>query len=122
MPPIEAPSERWEPKSDPSQIEVPELNTSASLQEQLEQLDQIITIRLQVIVSSNFCFWKLTVSQNIDANMSRAHYILSEKILPAVKRFNLNTEPVREAARVRHIDNFYTSKLSKLFIVLDSTV
>lgn len=48
MPPIEPPSERWEPQADPSQIEVPELNTSAPPHEQLEQLDQIITIRLQV--------------------------------------------------------------------------
>lgn len=102
MPPIEPPSERWEPKNEPFQIVVPELDTSAPPQEQLEQLDQIITIRLQVRLGC--CFWQshvLNVVQNIDANMSRAHSILSEKILPAVKRYNLNTEPVREAARVR---------------------
>ena len=102
MPPIEPPSERWEPKSDPSQIVVPELDTSAPPQEQLEQLDQIITIRLQVWLWFQSCLdHALNALQNIDANMSRAHSILSEKILPAVKRYNLNTEPVREAARVR---------------------
>ncbi|THH04379.1 hypothetical protein EW145_g5558, partial [Phellinidium pouzarii] len=83
LPPIEPLSEPWQPNPDPSTIEVPGLDTTAPVLDQIEQIEQLITIRLQ----------------NIDANFARAHQILSTKILPNVKRFAVNTEPVREAAR-----------------------
>ncbi|KAL5501762.1 hypothetical protein ACEPAH_9022 [Sanghuangporus vaninii] len=83
LPPIEPLHERWEPNPVPANIEVPGLDTSAPVQDQIEQIEQLITIKLQ----------------NIDANFARAHQILSTRILPAVKRYAVNTEPVREAAR-----------------------
>ncbi|KAH8111971.1 DASH complex subunit Ask1-domain-containing protein [Phellopilus nigrolimitatus] len=83
LPPIEPLHDRWEPNPDPSTIDVPGLDTTAPVQDQIEQMEQLITIKLQ----------------NIDANFARAHQILSTKILPAVKRFAVNTEPVRESAR-----------------------
>ncbi len=43
------------------------------------------------------------MKQNIDANFSEAQAILSTKILPAFRRYAINTEPVREAAKVRSI-------------------
>lgn len=39
---------RWEPASDPSSIVIPGLNTDASPIDQIEQLEQLITIKLQV--------------------------------------------------------------------------
>ncbi|KAH8111966.1 hypothetical protein DFH11DRAFT_1611078 [Phellopilus nigrolimitatus] len=83
LPPIEPLHDRWEPNPDPSTIDVPGLDTTAPVQDQIEQMEQLITIKLQ----------------NIDANFARAHQILSTRILPAVKRFAVNTEPVRESAR-----------------------
>lgn len=48
LPPIEPLGPRWEPNSDPSQIFVPGLDTTASVQDQIDQIEQLITIRLQV--------------------------------------------------------------------------
>lgn len=39
-------------------------------------------------------------SQNIDENFSKIHHALATKLLPAVKRYAVGTEPVREAAKV----------------------
>ena len=39
---------RWTPNPDPASIHVPGLDTSASVHEQIEQLEQLITIKLQV--------------------------------------------------------------------------
>ena len=37
--------------------------------------------------------------QNVDANFSRIQQVMANRILPAVKRYAVGTEPVREAAR-----------------------
>ena len=39
-------------------------------------------------------------AQNIDETFSKIHNVLSNRILPAVKRYAVGTEPVREAAKV----------------------
>ncbi|KAJ3806239.1 DASH complex subunit Ask1-domain-containing protein [Lentinula aff. lateritia] len=74
---------RWQPNPDPSTIEIPGLDTAASPQDQIEQIEQLITLKLQ----------------NIDQNFAKIHHILSTRILPAVKRYSIGTEPVREAAK-----------------------
>ncbi|KAJ4470920.1 hypothetical protein J3R30DRAFT_1137932 [Lentinula aciculospora] len=74
---------RWQPNPDPSTIEVPGLDASVSPQDQIEQIEQLITLKLQ----------------NIDENFAKIHHILSNRILPAVKRYSVGTEPVREAAK-----------------------
>ena len=38
--------------------------------------------------------------KDIDANFSKMQQVLSNRILPAFKRFAIGTEPVREAAKV----------------------
>ncbi|KAJ7594344.1 DASH complex subunit Ask1-domain-containing protein [Mycena floridula] len=74
---------RWSPSADPASIEVPGLDTTASVHDQIEQIEQLITIKLQ----------------NIDENFSKIHTALANRILPAVKRYAVGTEPVREAAK-----------------------
>ncbi|KAJ3918967.1 hypothetical protein F5877DRAFT_41373 [Lentinula edodes] len=81
--PVPPNSPRWQPNPDPSTIEIPGLDTSASPQDQIEQIEQLITLKLQ----------------NIDQNFAKIHHILSTRILPAVKRYSVGTEPVREAAK-----------------------
>lgn len=48
LPPIEPQAAPWEPTSNPEDIIVPGLDTSAPVQDQIEQIDQLITIKLQV--------------------------------------------------------------------------
>ncbi|KAI0734416.1 hypothetical protein C8Q72DRAFT_806217 [Fomitopsis betulina] len=81
--PIDPLSERWQPTADPNDIVVPGLDTNAPVYDQIEQIEQLITIKLQ----------------NIDANFSKMQHIMANRILPAVKRYSVGTEPVREAAR-----------------------
>ncbi|KAG6911269.1 hypothetical protein DXG01_002107 [Tephrocybe rancida] len=75
---------RWQPNPDPALINVPGLDTSAPVLDQIEQMEQLITLKLQ----------------NIDANFSKIHHLLANKVLPALKRYAVATEPVREAAKV----------------------
>ena len=44
---------RWEPSSDTASITVPGLDTTASVTDQIDQIDQLITLKLQV---SSRCF------------------------------------------------------------------
>ncbi|KAF8891174.1 DASH complex subunit Ask1-domain-containing protein [Mucidula mucida] len=74
---------RWQPNPDPDSIEVPGLDTSASVNDQIDQIEQLITLKLQ----------------NIDENFSKIHNVLANRILPSVKRYAVATEPVREAAQ-----------------------
>ncbi|KAF6754170.1 hypothetical protein DFP72DRAFT_813293 [Ephemerocybe angulata] len=74
---------RWKPSNDPSSINVPGLDRDASVTDQIEQIEQLITIKLQ----------------NIDENFAKIHNVLASQILPAVKRYSIGTEPVREAAK-----------------------
>ena len=46
--PIDPKVPRWEPSADPSDIVVPGLDTSAPPYDQIEQIEQLITIKLQV--------------------------------------------------------------------------
>ncbi|KAI0051708.1 hypothetical protein FA95DRAFT_1587021 [Auriscalpium vulgare] len=88
-PPVKDPSEippnppRWEPSADPEAIQVPGLDASASVNDQIDQIEQLITLKLQ----------------DIDANFSKMQHVLSNRILPAFKRYSVGTEPVREAAK-----------------------
>ena len=40
---------RWEPSIDPSSITIPGLDTTASVNDQIDQIDQLITLKLQVL-------------------------------------------------------------------------
>ncbi|THV04457.1 hypothetical protein K435DRAFT_961909 [Dendrothele bispora CBS 962.96] len=81
--PITPPPRRWRPNPDPASIEVPGVDTNASPHDQIEQIEQLITLKLQ----------------NIDENFSKIHHILTTRILPSMKRYRAGTEPVREAAK-----------------------
>lgn len=48
LPPIEPLHPRWEPATDPLSIDVPGLDRTAPVQDQIEYLEQMITIKLQV--------------------------------------------------------------------------
>lgn len=39
---------RWQPNPDPAAIQVPGLDTDAPVLDQIEQIEQLITIKLQV--------------------------------------------------------------------------
>ncbi|KAH8835009.1 hypothetical protein DL96DRAFT_1702014 [Flagelloscypha sp. PMI_526] len=80
IPPI---APRWHPTSNPDDIHVPGLDNTAPVHDQIEQIEQLITIKLQ----------------NIDENFAKIQHTLQNKILPAVKRYSVATEPVREAAK-----------------------
>lgn len=47
--PLEPRAPRWEPSNDPHSIVVPGLDTTASVNDQIEQIEQLITLKLQVI-------------------------------------------------------------------------
>ncbi|OJT12086.1 hypothetical protein TRAPUB_11378, partial [Trametes pubescens] len=81
--PIDPKPPRWEPTSDPNHINVPGLDTTAPVYDQIEQIEQLITIKLQ----------------NIDANFSKIQHVMAGRILPAVKRYAVGSQPVREAAQ-----------------------
>lgn len=51
--PIEPKSERWVPTADPNDIVVPGLDMTASANDQIEQIEQLITIKLQVLPSNS---------------------------------------------------------------------
>ena len=46
--PIDPKSPRWEPTADPNDIIIPGLDTSAPPYDQIEQIEQLSTIKLQV--------------------------------------------------------------------------
>ena len=46
--PVEPKGQRWEPSDDPDGIVVPGLDVTASVNDQIEQIEQLITIKLQV--------------------------------------------------------------------------
>ncbi|KAF7977986.1 hypothetical protein HWV62_1823 [Athelia sp. TMB] len=91
---------RWQPSADPSKIIVPGLDTNASVNDQIDQIEQLITIKLQVGVLTRMEYFNLTaLSQNIDANFSKIQQLMANRLLPAVKKYAVSTEPVREAAK-----------------------
>jgi len=52
--PIPANPPRWKPSADPSSITVVGLDITASVSEQIDQIDQLITMKLQVNVLDGF--------------------------------------------------------------------
>jgi DASH complex subunit ASK1 len=99
--PIKPNPPRWKPSTNPASIDVPGLDTSASVSDQIDQIEQLITLKLQVYSSlSSSTATNDTLIQNIDENFSKIHTVLTNRILPAVKRYAVATEPVREAAQV----------------------
>jgi DASH complex subunit ASK1 len=46
--PIPAIPPRWKPSADPASITVAGLDTTASVNDQMDQIDQLITLKLQV--------------------------------------------------------------------------
>ncbi|KZT02233.1 uncharacterized protein LAESUDRAFT_738840 [Laetiporus sulphureus 93-53] len=81
--PIEPKTSRWEPTPDPSDIVIPGLDTTAPVNDQIQQIEHLITLQLQ----------------KLDANFAKMQDIMANRILPAVKRYAVGTEPVREAAK-----------------------
>ena len=65
--PIEPKGIRWEPSSDPNDITVPGLDTNASVNEQVEQIEQLITIKLQVR-PDNFEVWLIRNDMMVSVN------------------------------------------------------
>ncbi|KZT22676.1 hypothetical protein NEOLEDRAFT_1180751 [Neolentinus lepideus HHB14362 ss-1] len=81
--PIKPNPPRWEPSDDPDAIIVPGLDTNASVNDQIDYIEQLVTVKLQ----------------NVDENMAKIHHLLSSRMLPAFKNYAVGTEPVREAAK-----------------------
>ena len=92
----------WEPAPNPDSIVVPGLNTAAPTADQIEQIDQLITLKLQV----SFVGARLAAAdqckplQKIDGQFARIQWLAEHKLLPAVKQYSNGVQPVREAARV----------------------
>ncbi|PFH49824.1 hypothetical protein AMATHDRAFT_75994 [Amanita thiersii Skay4041] len=81
--PISPNPPRWEQNPDPASIHVPGLDTTAPLHDQIDQIEQLITIKLQ----------------KVDENFAKIHHVLANRVLPAVKRYAVGTEPIRESAK-----------------------
>ncbi|KAF7307538.1 hypothetical protein MIND_00548600 [Mycena indigotica] len=74
---------RWQPNPTPASIIVPGVDGEAALLDQIEQIEQLITLKLQ----------------GIDENFAKIHNVLTTRILPSVKRYAVATKPVRESAK-----------------------
>lgn len=75
-----------------------------SLTEELEKLEQSITLTLQGMrpdYSSNYL--QLTIYTEIDHNFSKAHRIVTTSILPLVEQYGENSRAVWEASKVCEI-------------------
>jgi len=92
----------WEPAPDPESIVIPGLNTAAPTTDQIEQIDQLITLKLQVSFSALVSLQLINAYplQKIDGQFARVQWLAEHKLLPAVKRYSNGVQPVREAARV----------------------
>lgn len=103
--PIEPLPPRWEPTEDPNEIVIPGLDTTAPVEDQIEQIEQLITIKLQVRKPALTCDEMCLIRQfqMVDAHMSKVQHILANRVLPAVKRYTVGSEPIREAAKVCNI-------------------
>jgi DASH complex subunit ASK1 len=93
---------RWEPALDPDSIVIPGLNTAAPTADQIEQIDQLITLKLQVsFVGACLAVADLVnLQQKIDGQFAQIQWLAEHKLLPAVRRYSNGVQPVREAARV----------------------
>ncbi|KAF8324075.1 hypothetical protein DL93DRAFT_2162162 [Clavulina sp. PMI_390] len=70
------------PTEDPANIEVPGLDPSAPYEDQIELLDQLITLKLQ----------------ETDEHWADIHKIIINELLPTVRRYSEKSQPTREAA------------------------
>jgi DASH complex subunit ASK1 len=52
--PIPTNPPRWKPSSDPASITVAGLDATASINDQIDQIDQLITLKLQVRLLDGF--------------------------------------------------------------------
>ena len=94
------------PNPDPATIIVPGVDSNAPPAVQLEQIEQLITLRLAVSTYSVFFrnkgFFLIEdwYGKTIDDNLARSHQIITTQILPAVQRFARASQPTRDSARV----------------------
>ncbi|CAE6514975.1 unnamed protein product [Rhizoctonia solani] len=73
----------WQPTPDPRDIVIPSVDPDLPITVQTEQIDQLITLKLQ----------------NIDKNFAKCHQIITTKILPSLKRYSAGSQPTRDAAK-----------------------
>ncbi|KAF8602406.1 hypothetical protein BDV93DRAFT_557654 [Ceratobasidium sp. AG-I] len=73
----------WKPTPDPRDIIIPGVDPELPITVQTEQIDQLITLKLQ----------------NIDKNFAKCHQIITTKILPALKKYSAGSQPTRDAAK-----------------------
>ncbi|QRV94851.1 DASH complex subunit ASK1 [Ceratobasidium sp. AG-Ba] len=73
----------WQPTPDPRDIIIPGVDPELPITVQTEQIDQLITLKLQ----------------NIDKNFAKCHQIITTKILPALKKYSAGSQPTRDAAK-----------------------
>jgi len=71
----------------PPFFSIPGISPLAPISAQIQQVDQLNTLLLQ----------------EIDANFARFHQIITNRILPEIKRFAIGAEPVRETSQVRSV-------------------
>ena len=73
-----------------------------SLTEELERIEQSITLTLQgrAILVFSFTSISLTASQEIDRNFSKSHRIVTTSILPLVEQYGDHSRAVWEASKV----------------------
>lgn len=75
-------------------------NRNLSLTEELEKLEQSITLTLQGKQTLNTPPTQLTGTE-IDHNFSRAHRIVTTGILPIIEQYGKHSEAVWEGSKVR---------------------
>ncbi|CAE6414529.1 unnamed protein product [Rhizoctonia solani] len=73
----------WQPTPDPRDIVIPGVDPDLPITVQTEQIDQLITLKLQ----------------NIDKNFAKCHQIITTKILPSLKKYSAGSQPTRDAAK-----------------------
>ncbi|CAE6342728.1 unnamed protein product [Rhizoctonia solani] len=73
----------WQPTPDPRDIIIPGVDPDLPITVQTEQIDQLITLKLQ----------------NIDKNFAKCHQIITTKILPSLKKYSAGSQPTRDAAK-----------------------
>lgn len=73
-----------------------------SLTEELEKLEQSITLTLQGMNSYllGHATWESNYAPEIDHNFSKAHRIVTTGILPVVERYGEHSRAVWEASKV----------------------
>ncbi|CAE6448290.1 unnamed protein product [Rhizoctonia solani] len=73
----------WQPTPDPRDIVIPGVDPDLPITVQTEQIDQLITLKLQ----------------NIDKNFAKCHQIITTKVLPSLKKYSAGSQPTRDAAK-----------------------